>query len=89
MSEESQAVKIPQHKDKLGHNIELQDFVAYPDDNQLQFGRVTKISNKKIRVVPLASNSIRARKGSLKYPFDLVRLDTKALTWYILKNGIS
>ena len=77
------------HKDKLGNVIELQDFVAYPDGNQLEFGRVTKIHNKKIRVVPLISRSIWHKKGNLKYPFDMVRLDSKAMTWYILKHNVS
>jgi hypothetical protein len=76
---------VPEHKDKLGRDIGLQDFVAYPQQNMLQFGRVTKINNKMIRVVPLLTK--RHHEGNLKYPTDMVRLDEKDMTWYILKHS--
>lgn len=75
---------IPEHKDKLGRLICLNDFVAYPSHNSLQFGKVTKINNKMIRVVPLLTKY--KSEGSLKYPADMVRLDEKDMTWYLLKN---
>lgn len=79
------AKELPEHKDKLGRPIALDDFVAYPTHNSLQFGKVTKINNKMIRVVPIISKY--KTDGSLKYPADMVRLDAKDMTWYILKNA--
>ena len=41
------------HKDKLGRVIEVGRFVAYPQSNMLDFGRVVKINPKMIGVESL------------------------------------
>lgn len=76
-----------EHKDKLGRVISVGDFVAYPDRNSLEFGRVVKINTKMIGLWPAVNASKWRSKNTNKYPQDLVRLDEKDMTWYILKNS--
>lgn len=76
----------PVHKDKLGRVISVGDFVAYPSHNSLQFGKVEKLNNKMVGVVPAVSKR-PIYKNTNKYPADLVRLEASDMTWYILKNS--
>jgi len=71
------------HYDKLGRPIAVNDYVAYPYFNSLEFGKVMKLNNIMIGVLPLNSNSSR---NTNKYPADIVRLDPAEMTWYLLKN---
>lgn len=75
----------PEHQDKLGHLISLNDYVAYPAHNSLEFGKVVKLNNKMIKVLKVPVG--KYAKESNKYPADMVRLDEKAMTWYLLKNS--
>jgi hypothetical protein len=76
----------PEHKDKLGRLISVGDFVAYPSHNSLQFGKVEKLNNKMVGVIPAVSKR-PIYKNTNKYPSDLVRLEASDMTWYILKNS--
>jgi hypothetical protein len=74
------------HKDKLGRVINVGDFVAYPSRNSLEFGKVMKLNNKMVGVVPAVSK-YSVYSNTNKYPVDLVRLEPSDMTWYILKNS--
>ena len=74
------------HKDKLGRIINVGDFVAYPTRNSLEFGKVMKLNNKMVGVIPAVSK-YKIYGNTNKYPIDMVRLDEKDMTWYILKNS--
>ena len=76
----------PEHRDKLGRLISVDDFVAYPSRNSLEFGKVMKLNNKMIGVIPAVSK-YKIYGNTNKYPQDLVRLDPKDMSWYILKNS--
>jgi len=78
--------ELPVHKDKLGREIKVNDFVAYPTHNSLEFGKVMKINNKMIGVLPVIQK-YKHHKNTNKYPSDLVRLEAQDMTWYILKNS--
>jgi len=78
--------ELPVHKDKLGRTINIDDFVAYPSHNSLEFGKVVKINNKMVGVVPAVSK-YPIYKNTNKYPQDLVRLEASDMTWYILKHS--
>lgn len=78
--------ELPVHKDKLGRTITVGDFVAYPSRNSLEFGRVMKLNPKMVGVVPAVSK-YKIYGNTNKYPVDLVRLDERDMTWYILKNS--
>ena len=78
--------ELPQHKDKLGRLISVGDFVAYPQRNSLEFGKVMKLNNKMVGVIPAVSK-YRQHNNTNKYPSDLVRLEAQDMTWYILKNS--
>jgi hypothetical protein len=77
---------MPVHKDKLGRVLNVGDFVAYPDRNSLEFGKVMKLNNKMIGVVP-AISKYKVTSNTNKYPNDLVRLEATDMTWYLLKNS--
>lgn len=78
--------ELPVHKDKLGRVINIGDFVAYPSHNSLQFGKVMKLNNKMVGVIPAVSKR-PVTSNTNKYPADLVRLEASDMTWYILKNS--
>ena len=77
---------IPEHKDKLGRGLTVGDFVAYPAYNSLEFGKVMKLNTKMVGVYPLLTKRYGNRNHN-KYPQDIVRLDEKDMSWYILKNS--
>lgn len=74
------------HKDKLNNELAVGDFVAYPDRNSLEFGKVMKLNNKMIGVYPVLGKRYGNRNYN-KYPSDLVKLDPEDMTWYLLKNS--
>ena len=76
---------IPEHKDKLGRLITEGDFVAYPNRNSLEFGKVMKLNTKMVGVLPVIQK-YKAHRNTNKYPADLVRLEATDMTWYILRN---
>jgi hypothetical protein len=86
MTEVKAKKEPPVHKDKLGRVISVGDFVAYPIRNSLEFGKVMKLNNKMIGVIPAVSK-YKIYGNTNKYPADLVRLDAQDMTWYILKNS--
>jgi len=75
--------ETPVHKDKLGREIRIGDFVAFPQSNSLSVGKITKINPKMVKVLLLP----RAKSDYNKYPDDVVRLEASDMTWYMLKNG--
>lgn len=77
----------PEHKDKLGRTINVGDFVAYPVGNGLEFGKVVKLNEKMVGVWPAINAGKWRTKNTNKYPEDMVRLEEKDMTWYILKNA--
>jgi hypothetical protein len=76
----------PEHRDKLGRVIHIDSYVAYPSHNSLAFGRVIKLNNKMIKVVKVPPGKYKD-SGSNKYPHDLVLLEDRDMTWYLLKNS--
>lgn len=86
MTEVRAKKEAPVHKDKLGRLIKIDDFVAYPSRNSLEFGKVVKLNNKMVGVIPVTTK-YRVYGNTNKYPQDLVRLEASDMTWYILKNS--
>lgn len=78
--------EVPVHKDRLGREIKIGDFVAYPAHNSLQFGKVMKLNTKMVGVIPAVSKR-PIYKNTNKYPEDMVRLEASDMTWYILRNS--
>lgn len=76
----------PEHKDKLGKTINIDDFVAYPYHNSLGIGRVIKLNNKMVKVVKVPAGRYKD-SGSNKYPHDMIKVDPQEVTWYLLKNS--
>jgi len=85
------AVKIkqqPVHKDIFGRVIQEGSTVAFPQSNTLMIGTVGKCTAKKVRVHPVGGTSgWYAREGHLKYAHELVNVEGKDVTMYILKNS--
>lgn len=75
--------EVPVHKDKLGREIKLGDFVAFPQSNSLEVGKITKLNPKMIKVLKLP----KAKSDFNKYPYDVVKLEQSDMTWFMLKNG--
>jgi hypothetical protein len=86
MTKEKIPKEIPIHKDKLGRTLEVDDFVAYPSHNTLAFGKVTKLNPKMVGISKVSKGG-HWRDTTNKYPHDLVRLDAKDMTWWLIKNS--
>ena len=85
----SKVVKeLPVHKDRVGKEIALEDYVVYPDRNHLSIGIVKKLNAKMVGVSKLIKN----KRGysytaySNKYPEDLVIVDGARVTMIIMQD---
>lgn len=77
----------PEHFDKLGNKIELDDVVAVAHHNGLMVARVVKLNNKMVKVRPFNKMQSRWSTGEYnKYSSDMVRIPGPDATLYILKN---
>jgi hypothetical protein len=80
------------HIDALGKNIEIDDYVACPQANQLMIGRVAKLSNKMIIIEAVVKKRVNRYGERIetyrKYPKDSVIVDKDAgLTMYVIRNS--
>ena len=71
--------------DKLGQQIVVGDFVAFPGCNTLMIGKIVKFSPKMINLSRV-STSWR-ENNTRKYPDDIIKLDDSTVTFYILKHS--
>ena len=76
------AKEVPEHRDILGRILNVGDYIAYPDSNQLKIGKVDKLNPKMIRV----STGREWRATVNKYPTDTTKLDGPDLVMYLLKK---
>ena len=80
------------HTDALGKDIAVDDYVAFPQGNQLMIGRVKKLSDKMIIIDTMVKKRLNRRTGEYvetyrKYPKDSVVVDQDAgLTMYVIRN---
>lgn len=74
---------VPEHKDKLGKIINIDDVVAYPYHNSLAIGKVVKLNNKMVKMVKLPAGKYKD-SGTNKYPADVVKLNPEDVTFYLL-----
>ena len=72
------AKEIPEHKDILGRVLNVGDYVAYPDSNQMRMGKIEKLNPKMLK--------IQGRWPVLKYSKDTVKLEGPELVMYLLKK---
>lgn len=79
--------EIPVHRDKLGRKIELENFVCYPSSNSLDIGKVIRITPKMVLVSRIPDKLRKWGGESRKYPSDLVLVEGKDVTMYILRNS--
>jgi len=76
----------PEHFDKLGNQLKVDDVVAVPHHNNLIIARVTKLNSKMIKVKEFRKASLRWDTGEHnKYAEDTVKLSEADAVMYILK----
>lgn len=81
------AKELPVHNDILGRPVSVGDTVAFADRNSLEIGRVIKVTNKQIRVVPLLGKYYDDFPGYLKYSSQCVLVGGPDLTMWMLKTS--
>jgi hypothetical protein len=79
---------IFKHLDRIGRELSVGDYVAYPQSNSLSIGTITKLNPKMIKVKKINSN-LRREATYNKYGHDCVLLNGPAITLYLLKNSKS
>ena len=75
----------PEHKDKLGKLINVDDYVVYPYHNTLSIGRVIKLNNKMVKIVKVPAGKYKDT-GTNKYPIDMVKVNQEDITFYLLSQ---
>lgn len=80
------------HTDALGRDICVDDYVAFPQSNQLMIGKVAKLSNKMLIIEAVVKNRVNRYGDRIvtyrKYPKDSVIVDRDAgLTMYVMRNS--
>lgn len=76
------------HKDRLGSELAIGDFVAFPYHNTLNLGRITKMSAKMVKISVVKKNSQFLASEYNKYPVDCLKIDSSAVTFYLLNKNI-
>lgn len=77
----------PDHFDKLGNKIELDDVVATAHHNRLIIARVIKLNNKMVKVREFRKSPSRWDPAEYnKYSSEMVKIPGPDATIYILKN---
>lgn len=69
----------PEKFDIMQHPIEMDSIVAYAKNNNLRIGRVIKITEKMIRILP-----VQSKYSDLRYPRDIYVIPSKEATYYLL-----
>jgi hypothetical protein len=80
------------HTDALGRDICVDDYVAFPQSNQLMIGKVARLSNKMLIIEAVVKNRVNRYGDRIetyrKYPKDSVVVDRDAgLTMYVMRNS--
>lgn len=84
---------MTEHHDRLGQELAVDDYVAFPQSNRLMIGKITKLSNKMIIIDSIVKKRVNRRTGEFvetyrKYPADSVRVEAGAgLTMYVIRNS--
>jgi len=84
---------MTEHYDRLGQELAVDDYVAFPQANRLMIGKITKLSNKMIIIDSVVKKRVNRRTGEYietyrKYPADSIRVQTGAgLTMYVIRHS--
>jgi hypothetical protein len=81
---------VPEHKDKFNQVLSLGEYVIAPvGTKRLEVCTIVKITKKMIRLNPVGHERNQWGFGEfLKYPGDCIKLESPALTMYVLaKSG--
>jgi hypothetical protein len=70
------------HKDILGNVIKIGDSVVYPSHNSLKIATVVKINPKMVNVT-----AVGRKIPDRKYPSDLLVVDDRKITLYLLTHS--
>jgi hypothetical protein len=74
-----------EHKDLLGREVKVDDTVGFVHQNSMYIGKVTKVTPKQVRVIPLLSQ-YRNETGYLKYTNQCVLVGGPELTAHLLRS---
>ena len=81
---------VMEHKVYLGRQLEVGDSVIFviPNGRELQLGRVTKLTNKNVRVAYRVDKGYYKGQESsaVRPPKDVVKVDGPDLTMFLLKR---
>jgi hypothetical protein len=80
----------PQHHDYFGRPLAVNDCVVFSVRNLFQVGRVTKLAEKKIRIIGYDNANCNWRtneaKGNVKYGHEVLKVDEQEVTMYLLRK---
>jgi len=79
-------IPVEEHKDLLGREVKIDDYVGFCHHNSMYVGKVIKITPKQVRVLPVLTR-YRQDDGFLKYTNQCVLIGGPELTYLLLKHG--
>ena len=74
------------HEDFFGRIIQIGDIVIAASGHALQCYKVVKLTPKMVRVVKFNPKTSKSKKGMLRYSKELLVVDGKMATFYLMKN---
>lgn len=75
------------HRDKLGRDIVLGNYVAVTDSNELRIARVIKLNPRMVKVEVLKTDQYYWKSRTYnKYGSQMIIIDDRDVTMYLLKN---
>ena len=72
--------------DLFGQSINPGDFVVGAQSKILSVYKVLKITPKMVRVMNIKAKTKAAKKGTLRYSNELLKIDAKLVTFYLMKQ---
>lgn len=73
-------------EDLFGQAISPGDFVVGAQSKILSVYKVLRITPKMVRVVNIKAKTNTAKKGTLRYSNELLKIDEKLVTFYLMKQ---
>ncbi len=73
-----------EHRDALGKLLQQGDCVAYPVQNTLMIGVITKVNKRMVRIKSVVPKRSFDKN---RYPTDVVKLEGPEVSLFILKNS--
>jgi len=86
MPPDKKGKKLNNPLDLFGQPVDIGEYVVGGQGHELAVYRVLKITPKMVRIAKVNAKTDRAKKGALRYSNELVKVDEKLVTFYLMTH---